>query len=209
MRKNPGISFRLPVKLPAKLPVKLNRRTGIIIGAAAVLFLLLFSLFSGCGARHGSPESVVRSLIEAYGKGNERQIRDCYGQKKEAEASLKDEINTTLAYLDAHNTKSVQIKKADALWEDDLRSCMYVIYGLELDTGQEYPCLGTYIAEKKNGKYYVLPPSQISEDLSTRTAKAYTKFMTTDTYKDYTREYNAFVKKNPGYEEKIAARMGE
>ena len=32
-------------------------------------------------------------------------------------------------------------------------------------------------------------------------------FMNTQAYKDYTTAYDKFIKKNPGYEEKIAAKL--
>ena len=35
----------------------------------------------------------------------------------------------------------------------------------------------------------------------------YAKFMTADSYKTYTKAYNVFIKKNPGYEEKIANKL--
>lgn len=195
---------------PGRFSVKINRRSAVMLGAAAiVLVILLFSLLSGCGVRHSSPRGVVHSLLEAYAKGNERRVRDCYGQKKEASESLQAEIDSMLAYLEAHNTKDIHIQETDVLWENDTYTCEYVLYVLELDSGQEYPCLGIYVTENKSGKYYILPPADITQTISSRTAEAYTKFMTTDIYKDYAKAYNTFVKKNPGYEEKIAARLGE
>lgn len=193
-----------------KYPVKLNRRSGIVLGTVFVIVVIaVFSLLSGCGVSHKSSKGIVCSLIESYGERSERKVKDCYGQKKNTERSLQDEINTMMAYLEAHNTKQIHIKSTDVLWENDTQSCYYILYNLELDNGQEYPCLGTYITTRKGGKYYVLPPSGITSEMSDRSAQAYTKFMTTDTYKEYSKEYNAFVKKNPGYEEKIATRMGE
>ena len=76
-----------------------------------------------------------------------------------------------------------------------------------LENDQEYPCIGTYIMQNVEGKYYVLPPSKVTEDLSQKATDAYQKFMTTDTYKNYSREYDTFIKKNPGYEEKISEKL--
>ena len=56
-------------------------------------------------------------------------------------------------------------------------------------------------------KYYVMPPSDITDELRDQAAADYAKFMTTDTYKSYTKAYNVFMKKNPGYEEKIANKL--
>ena len=43
--------------------------------------------------------------------------------------------------------------------------------------------------------------------MSQAAADEYAKFMTTDTYKGYTVAYDTFIKKNPGYEEKIAGKL--
>ena len=58
------------------------------------------------------------------------------------------------------------------------------------------------MTEKKDGKYYVMSPSEITDDLRNQAADDYAKFMTADSYKTYTKAYNVFIKKNPGYEEK-------
>ena len=42
---------------------------------------------------------------------------------------------------------------------------------------------------------------------SGQAAKDYQKFMTTKTYTDYTKAYEVFLKKNPGYEDKIASKL--
>ena len=57
---------------------------------------------------------------------------------------------------------------------------------------------------KQDKQYYVLAPSQITDDMRTQAADAYAEFMKTDVYKTYTKEYDTFIKKNPGYEQKIA-----
>ena len=43
--------------------------------------------------------------------------------------------------------------------------------------------------------------------MRTQAASDYAKFMATDTYKEYTKAYDTFIKKNPGYEEKIAGKV--
>ena len=65
----------------------------------------------------------------------------------------------------------------------------------------------TFLPTKDGKKYYVMSPSEITDDLRDQAATDYAKFMTTDTYKNYTKAYNVFVKKNPGYEEKIANKL--
>ena len=82
-----------------------------------------------------------------------------------------------------------------------------ILYNLVLSNDQEYPCIGTYMVKKDGSKYYVMAPSEITDDLRKQAAADYAKFMTTDSYKSYTKAYNVFVKKNPGYEEKIADKL--
>ena len=60
---------------------------------------------------------------------------------------------------------------------------------------------------KEDGKYYVMSYSEITDDLRNQAADDYAKFMTADSYKTYTKAYNVFIKKNPGYEEKIANKL--
>jgi hypothetical protein len=43
--------------------------------------------------------------------------------------------------------------------------------------------------------------------MSSAAAEAYAKFMETDLYKDYAKEYDTFIRKNPGYEDKIAGKL--
>ena len=64
-----------------------------------------------------------------------------------------------------------------------------------------------YGAEKDDGKYYVMTPSEITDDMSKQAATKYAEFMNTQAYKDYTTAYDKFIKKNPGYEEQIAAKL--
>ena len=44
--------------------------------------------------------------------------------------------------------------------------------------------------------------------MNQQAADDYAKFMTTDAYKNYAKDYDTFIKKNPGYEEKIAGKIG-
>ena len=50
--------------------------------------------------------------------------------------------------------------------------------------------------------------SQITDDMKTQAATAYVQFMKTDAYKTYTKAYETFIKKNPGYEDKISEKAG-
>ena len=63
------------------------------------------------------------------------------------------------------------------------------------------------LQKKDDGKYYVMTPSEITDDISKQAATKYAEFMNTQVYKDYTTAYDKFIKKNPGYEEQIAAKL--
>lgn len=180
----------------------------IIIGVSVlvVLLLVIFGL-KGCGVSHKSPEGVVKSLIKSYADGNENRIKDCYGAKKDTEKALQQEIDATIKYFKAHNTKKVEIQECDVLSESEKYTYVYVNYGLVLENEQVYPCISTYMTNKQDGKYYVLPPSKVTDDMRQQAAGDYAKFMTTNTYKNYVKEYETFIKKNPGYEDKIAGKL--
>lgn len=170
---------------------------------------ILVFMMSGCGVSHRSPEKVVRSMITAYGKGKAKLVRDCYGAKKDTSEELQKEIDAVLRYLDAHKAKKLKILGCDKISEDKNYSYVYITYNLVLEDEQEYPCIGTYMVVNEDGKYYVVEPSDITEEMSTQAAQDYVKFMTSDAYKEYRRTYDTFVKKNPGYEDKIAERLTE
>ena len=61
--------------------------------------------------------------------------------------------------------------------------------------------------KKDDGKYYILMSSDITEDMNKQAAEKYALFMKTDAYKTYSTAYEKFIKKNPGYEDKIAAKL--
>lgn len=189
-----------------KTVMQYKRLIMIGIGFLLVLLLLIFGL-KGCGVSHKSPEGVVKSLIKAYGDGNEKRIKDCYGAKKDTEEALQKEIDATIKYFKAHNTKKVEIQECDVLSESEKYTYVYVNYYLELDNNQAYPCISTYMTNKEDGKFYVLPPSKITDEMRKQAASDYVKFMTTNTYKNYIKDYDTFIKKNPGYEDKIAGKL--
>ena len=180
----------------------------IIAGAAVliVLAIILIFAFRGCGVSHKTPEKVVRSLVESYVKGSERKIRNCYGVKK-ADDNLQNEISATIKYFQAHSPKKVEINDCNIIYEDGDYTYVYITYSLVLENDQSYPCISTYMTQKIDNKYNVLPPSEITEELSMQAAEEYASFMQTDAYKDYVTAYETFTKKNPGYEEKIASKL--
>ena len=192
-----------------QLQTENNMKLAAVVGIAILLVFVVFR-FQGCGkASHDSPKRVVRSLIQAYSKKNEKMVRDCYGQRENTEQSLTDEIQSQMKYISAHGAESIKVRKCDVLDEKDDVTYVYILYSLVLENEQEYPCLGTYMVRERDNKCYVMAPSEITEEIEDWAVTAFNKFMTTDMYKDYMKEYNTFIKKNPGYEEKIAVSLGE
>ena len=174
---------------------------------AGVLVLLTLCV-AGCGGvSHKSPEKVTEELIQSYVDGKESKVKDCYNQKDNTEADLQTEITATLNYFKAHNPKKVSVQNCEILSENDKYAYVYITYNLVLEDDQEYPCVGTYMVGKQDKTYYIMAPSQITDDMRTQAASDYAKFMATDTYKEYTKAYDTFIKKNPGYEEKIAGKV--
>ena len=166
-------------------------------------------IFRGCGGSHGSAAKAVSHLVTAIVEGREGQIKDAYGINGEMPSDLKAETDAATAYYNAHGAKDVNILRCDTLFERGDYSYVFIAYNLDLENDQEYPCVGTYMTQKIEGKYYVLSASKINADLRSQAQQAYEKFMTSETYKTYTKSYETFLKKNPGYEEKIAARLAE
>ena len=127
---------------------------------------------------------------------------------REDEAALQQEMDATVKYFSAFEAEKTEITQCDKIYQDGNYTYMYITYDLVLKNGQSYPCISTYMVQKKdNDKYYVMTPSEITDDLSKQAATKYADFMNTQAYKDYTTAYDKFIKKNPGYEEKIAAKL--
>ena len=143
---------------------KLKRYRRLLIAGAGILLVLLVLIFGfrGCGVSHKSPEGVVKSLIKAYGKGSQSKIRSCYGVKK-ADEDLQKEIDATISYIEAHNTKEVEIEECDVLSENKDYTYVYITYHLIQEDKQEYPCISTYMTEKKDGKYYVISTANVTD----------------------------------------------
>lgn len=175
----------------------------IVIGIAVMLVMSM----TGCGVSHKSPERVVEDLIEAAVNGKEKNMKDCYGAKKDTPKELQTEIDATIKYFKAHKPKKTEITECDILSENKNYTYVYIVYDLELENGQKYPCISTYMVGEEDNKYYILPPSKITSDMSKQAATDYAKLMTTETYKNYTKAYDTFIKKNPGYEDKIAGKV--
>ena len=151
---------------------------------------------------------VLLTLCVAGCGGVSHKVKECYNQADNTEADLQAEITATLKYFAAHNPKKVSVQDCEILSENDKYSYVYITYNLILEDDQEYPCVGTYMVGKQDKTYYIMAPSQITDDMKTQAATAYVQFMKTDAYKTYTKAYETFIKKNPGYEDKISEKAG-
>lgn len=178
------------------------------IAAAAVLVLIILGVRGCSGVSHKSPERVVEDLVEAGVKGKTGRMEDCYDVSKEGREALQQELEAEAAYYKAHEASKAEITECKAIYEEDAYSYVYIIFQLALADEQTYPCIRTYMVKKKDERYYVLPSSEIVKEMSDRAAEEYARFMETDAYKAYSEAYDAFIEKNPGYEEEIAKKLG-
>lgn len=180
-----------------------------IAGAAIIVVLAAVLIFSvkGCGVAGKTPEKVVKNLVKSYIDGKEKKSRKCYGVKK-ADKELQAEIEASIQYFAAHKPKELKIVSCDTIYKDGKNAYVYITYNLLLEDGQSYPCISTYMTcQNEKGKYYVLMPSKITDDMKKTAASKYAEFMNTDPYKNYVTAYETFTKKNPGYEEKLATKL--
>lgn len=176
--------------------------------AGVILILLVIILAArGCGGiSHRTSEGLVESYIKAAVEGKDKKMQECYGADKISDEA-KTEISSTVKYFQAHGAKDVNIDSCEAISESKNYTYVYIRYNLVLQNDQEYPCISTYLVKVQDKKYYLYSPAEISDEISQQAAADYQKFMTTKTYTDYTKAYEVFLKKNPGYEDKIASKL--
>ena len=176
--------------------------------AGVILILLVIILAArGCGGiSHRTQEGLMEGYIKAAVAGKDKKMQECYGTDKISDEA-KTEISSTVKYFQAHGAKDVNIDSCDAISESKNYTYVYIRYNLVLQNDQEYPCISTYLVKVQDKKYYLYSPTEISDEISQQAAADYQKFMTTKTYTDYTKAYEVFLKKNPGYEDKIASKL--
>ena len=175
--------------------------------AAVVLLILIITGVKGCGVKLSSPEKAVISLVKAGVKGKTKDMAKCYGAGKDVSSDLQKEIDATVKYYQAHDPAKVKIVECGVLSQSKNQSYVYITYNLVLQNEQEYPCIGTFMVNQKDDQYYVIPAADITQEMSQSAAESYSKFMKEAAYKTYTKAYDAFMKKNPGYEDKIADKV--
>lgn len=187
----------------------MKKLRGILLSMTAVIVLL--SLV-GCGTKVNtkSPEKITKSLIEAYTKTDENAVKKCFGMDKKDKVSseLKTEIKHYMTLFEAYDAKSVKFTKCESLGSFNGYELMYAIYTLkkedsESKTTLEIPCLSVYYVQNNNKKYSIVQAKDVTEEMSENSKKEFQKFMKTDEYKTYEKDYKQFTRKNPSYEEEL------
>ncbi|WP_459785360.1 hypothetical protein [Blautia stercoris] len=187
----------------------MKKLRGILLSMTAVIVLLSLG---GCGTKVNtkSPEKITKSLIEAYTKTDENAVKKCFGMDKKDKVSseLKTEIKHYMTLFEAYDAKSVKFTKCESLGSFNGYELMYAIYTLkkedsESKTTLEIPCLSVYYVQNNNKKYSIVQAKDVTEEMSENSKKEFQKFMKTDEYKTYEKDYKQFTRKNPSYEEEL------
>lgn len=187
----------------------MKKLRGILLSMTAVIVLLPLG---GCGTKVNtkSPEKITESLIEAYTKTDEDAVKKCFGMDKKDKVSseLKTEIKHYMTLFEAYDAKSVKFTKCESLGSFNGYELMYAIYTLkkedsESKTTLEIPCLSVYYVQNNNKKYSIVQAKDVTEEMSENSKKEFQKFMKTDEYKTYEKDYKQFTRKNPSYEEEL------
>ena len=173
----------------------MKKLRGILLSMTAVIVLLSLG---GCGTKVNtkSPEKITKSL--------------CFGMDKKDKVSseLKTEIKHYMTLFEAYDAKSVKFTKCESLGSFNGYELMYAIYTLkkedsESKTTLEIPCLSVYYVQNNNKKYSIVQAKDVTEEMSENSKKEFQKFMKTDEYKTYEKDYKQFTRKNPSYEEEL------
>ena len=187
----------------------MKKLRGILLSMTAVIVLLSLG---GCGTKVNtkSPEKITESLIESYTKTDEDAVKKCFGMDKKDKVSseLKTEIKHYMTLFEAYDAKSVKFTKCESLGSFNGYELMYAIYTLkkedsESKTTLEIPCLSVYYVQNNNKKYSIVQAKDVTEEMSENSKKEFQKFMKTDEYKTYEKDYKQFTRKNPSYEEEL------
>ena len=187
----------------------MKKLRGILLSMTAVIVLLSLG---GCGTKVNtkSTEKITESLIESYTKTDEDAVKKCFGvdKKDKVSSELKTEIKHYMTLFEAYDAKSVKFTKCESLGSFNGYELMYAIYTLkkedsESKTTLEIPCLSVYYVQNNNKKYSIVQAKDVTEEMSKNSKKEFQKFMKTDEYKTYEKDYKQFTRKNPSYEEEL------
>ena len=186
-----------------------------------VIFILTVSacmfILAGCGGNgvnNKSPEAVVRSLIRSYQEQNFQNIKECYGlaEDEEVQEELQKEIDYNIRLFKAYKAKSIDFDKADSLGKSGDRQLIYVLFNYEPEDGeknQKCPVLSFYFVNENEKRYFVVPAKDVTGEMSQYSRAAYEKFMGTNTYKKYKKDFENFQEENPSYKEELDKRFSQ
>lgn len=182
-------------------------RALLLLMTAAFLLLSL----GGCGVNVStkSPENVTKSVIQAYINKDENAVKKCFGLSKKDKVSseLSQEIEYNMNLFQAYGADSVKFTKCESIGNFNGFELMYVIYNMEKkekdSESLEIPAMSFYYVQNRQKKYYIVPAKDVTDEMSENSRKEYRKFMKTDEYKTYERDYRQFIRKNPSYEENL------
>ena len=109
----------------------MRRLKGLL--CCALVIMLIFSL-SGCGVKVStkSPESVTKSIVNAYQKGDTEAVKKCFGldpDKKCAE-EITQEIKYNMKQFEAYGASEVNFTKCESLGNFNGYDLVYAIYNL-------------------------------------------------------------------------------
>ena len=74
---------------------------------------------------------------------------------------------------------------------------------------QEVPALSFYNVKEKDKKYYAVPAKDVTDEMSQASRENYQEFVKIEDYKKYEKEYEAFIRKNPKYENSLQNKFKE
>lgn len=185
---------------------------GLVLGTVFCTAIL----FAGCGTKvsHKTPEAVVKSLISAYQNQDEEAVKKCFGLDldKKTDDAVQKEMNYNMKYFEAHEADKVKFEKADTLGTADKKKLVYVWYNYEVEIKkeiQEVPALSFYYVKEKDKKYYAVPAKDVTDEMIQASRENYQEFVKIEDYKKYEKEYEAFIRKNPKYENSLQNKFKE
>ena len=141
-----------------------------------------------------SPESVTKSIVNAYQKGDTEAVKKCFGldpDKKCAE-EITQEIKYNMKQFEAYGASEVNFTKCESLGNFNGYDLVYAIYNLikkdkddKKSEALEIPSMSMYFVKEKDKKYHVVPAKDVTDELSKISSEEFSKFMKTDVYKTY------------------------
>lgn len=191
----------------------MKKKRGLLLLLLGVFLILMLP---GCGVKvsNKSPEAVVKSLVNAYQAEEEKAILKCMGidSEKNLDDTIQQEINYNTKLFQAHKAKSTNIQQAEVIGEFDKKELVYVWFTYEIEEKKETvqaPSIAFYFVNNKDGKYYIVPAKDVTDEMSEYSREKYEEFTKTEDYKNYQKEYKEFIRKNPKYETNLEENFKE